>query len=63
MPSIRNTHGLIACTRYTLRVCDDEPCEYHMAVDEAKQRGITLDMLMHYRSIQSGERDEENPAD
>lgn len=38
----RNTLGLEACSKYAERLCpDDKPCEYHQAMSEAKQRGIS----------------------
>lgn len=59
MPSKRNTHGLDVCTTYTLRVCGDNPCEYHCAVDESKKRGITLQALINYR-MQATNRSNDN---
>lgn len=59
MPEKRNTYGLDACSAYSLRVCGDNPCEYHRAVDESKKRGITLQALMDYRMQKGVIRDDE----
>jgi len=60
MPSKRNTHGLNACTDYSIRVCGETPCEYHQAIDEAKSRGISLANYMKYLEAQKDEQQEEN---
>ncbi len=59
MPSKRNAYRLTACSDYSLRVCGDDPCEYHIAVDDAKARGITIQALIEFRNAEDDEYEKE----
>ncbi len=59
MPSKRNTYNLVACSDYSLRLCGENPCEFHLAVDDARRRGITIQALIEFRSAESDEYESE----